>query len=420
MPASTRLGAATSRENHLESIRSGSSSIAIKTEDDDMVADSFASATIVKTEDDELAIDNTPTGAYIKTESNAMQVDKASPSPSSSVVSNAPLDKESKLYNEVLLCRVILQRWVREKLSRGIKLTDDENTKLCQIIHYCSRLGENAKPFLEEKKVAKAFKAVLKHSQLLTDGIPPQIGMLLEAWRAGHYNLVPPDDPAISDDSSEIESDAALDDDVSDLESIDSSTDAMRGIIVTRGRSGQKVYSLDKAYQRPANVFGHNGLKVGDWWPMQICALRDGAHGSLMGGIAGKASLGAYSVIISGGDRYEDQDFGHTVWYTGSGKPGEDQSLTIGNQALINSSRTKDPIRVLRTSRAASAFAPSSGLRYDGLYEVAGYDHVPGSDGHRVYKFKLVRQNNQEDIKLNIPAPADMRKLRRSARSSSP
>lgn len=381
----------------------------MKTEENDM------SAVIVKTEDEDMTIDDIASPVDVKSEPDTMDVEAARPAATASVVGNVQLDKKSKLYNQVLLCRVILQRWRHEKLENNTKFTDDENTKLSQMIHYCSRLGENAKPILDEKKVAKAFNAYLKYSQLLGDGIPPQIVMLLEAWKAGQYNFAPADDAAISDDDSDIESDASLeDDDISDAESIDSSTDAMRGIIIKRGKSGMKVYTLNKAYQRPANVFGHNGLKVGQWWPMQICALRDGAHGSRMGGIAGKANLGAYSVIISGGGGYEDRDLGHTVWYTGSGKPGEDQPLTIGNSALINSSMTKYPIRVLRASRASSKFAPSSGLRYDGLYEVAGYDYVTGRDGFNVYKFKLMRKGNQEDIKLNVPTPADLRKLRRS------
>ena len=350
----------------------------------------------------------------LKSEPDGMDVDATPAAGATTLVSNVQPDKDSKLYQQILLCRVVLQRWLHQKLEQNTKLTDDENAKLAQMIHYCSRLGENAKPILAEKKVAKAFKALLQHSQLLGDGIPPQIVMLLEAWKAGHYNLAPVDDAAISDDDSDIETDASLSiNNLSDAESIDSSADAMRGIIVKRARNGRKVYILNQAYQRPANVFGHNGLKVGQWWPMQICALRDGAHGSSMGGIAGKASIGAYSVIISGGGGYEDRDLGDIVWYTGSGKPGEDQTLTTGNQALINNSITKYPLRVLRASKASSDFAPSSGLRYDGLYEVAEYDYAAGRDGFRVYKFKLVRKGNQESIKLNVPTPADLRRVRR-------
>jgi hypothetical protein len=58
---------------------------------------------------------------------------------------------------------------------------------------------------------------------------------------------------------------------------------------------------LDPEFPRRSyRVFGHNGLSIGDWWPMQICALRDGAHGVKMGGIAGTADEGAISIVVSG------------------------------------------------------------------------------------------------------------------------
>ena len=73
----------------------------------------------------------------------------------------------------------------------------------------------------------------------------------------------------------------------------------MHNISLTNGR--RRVYRiLDKSAARPCNVFGHNGLAVGQWWPYRICALRDGAHGATQGGIAGSVQRGAYSIVVSG------------------------------------------------------------------------------------------------------------------------
>ena len=73
----------------------------------------------------------------------------------------------------------------------------------------------------------------------------------------------------------------------------------MHNIGLTNGR--RRVYRiLDKSAARPCNVFGHNGLTVGQWWPYRICALRDGAHGATQGGIAGSVHGGAYSIVVSG------------------------------------------------------------------------------------------------------------------------
>lgn len=45
-------------------------------------------------------------------------------------------------------------------------------------------------------------------------------------------------------------------------------------------------YKLEDNYpfKKNPHVPGHNGLTIGDWWPLQICALRDGAHGEMEAG----------------------------------------------------------------------------------------------------------------------------------------
>jgi hypothetical protein len=61
----------------------------------------------------------------------------------------------------------------------------------------------------------------------------------------------------------------------------------MHGVALKIG-AHRKDYILDSRYQkRDAKVYGHNGLQVGDWWPVQLLALFNGAHGARMGGIAG-------------------------------------------------------------------------------------------------------------------------------------
>ena len=74
----------------------------------------------------------------------------------------------------------------------------------------------------------------------------------------------------------------------------------LRGIVL---RDNPRVYALDRTAAdgpRDCRGFGHNGLAVGQWWPLRICALRDGAHGSSQGGIAGNSEVGAWSIVVSG------------------------------------------------------------------------------------------------------------------------
>ena len=75
----------------------------------------------------------------------------------------------------------------------------------------------------------------------------------------------------------------------------------MRGVIITT--SPRRTYQLDPKMDPPKrrfDIFGHNGLTVGQWWPLRVCALRDGAHGHIQGGISGNATDGAYSIVVSG------------------------------------------------------------------------------------------------------------------------
>lgn len=78
-------------------------------------------------------------------------------------------------------------------------------------------------------------------------------------------------------------------------------TTTIRGLVFSDPDAGRRTWSLDKAATaRNCNVVGHNGIAIGTWWPYRICALRDGAHGATMAGIAGSVSDGAYSIVVSG------------------------------------------------------------------------------------------------------------------------
>lgn len=75
---------------------------------------------------------------------------------------------------------------------------------------------------------------------------------------------------------------------------------AMRGIVFSGSqRRSYRLDPNDSTHVRNCNIFGDNGLEVGQWWPLRVCALRDGAHGAIQGGIAGNARHGAFSVVVS-------------------------------------------------------------------------------------------------------------------------
>lgn len=113
---------------------------------------------------------------------------------------------------------------------------------------------------------------------------------------------------------------------------------------------------------------------------------------------SGKDDNGAYgadAIVLNGGYEH-DLDLGDRIIYTGDGgnRPGslmivENQTLTARNGALLLSKKNQLPVRVIRGSKLNSAYAPHSGCRYDGLYQVTEYFTSQTNDGHTIYQFVL-------------------------------
>jgi hypothetical protein len=174
--------------------------------------------------------------------------------------------------------------------------------------------------------------------------------------------------------------------------------DIFRGIkTVTKDRNSD---SIDKDYHNlhpgDAKYYGAGDLVLGQWWPTQLCTVRDGAHGAAQGGIFGEKGKGAYSIVLSGGG-YHDYDAGDSIEY--SGTEGKNFTPTENTLHLVKSSETGNPVRVIRSSQLnkRNTYRPELGLRYDGLYTVVGYTITdPEKQTHR---FRLVRCEGQDPIR---------------------
>jgi hypothetical protein len=59
-------------------------------------------------------------------------------------------------------------------------------------------------------------------------------------------------------------------------------------------------YKLEERYmhKKSANAVRNIGLRNGQWWPIRLCAMRDGAYGEQEVGIHGQAGKEAYSVVV--------------------------------------------------------------------------------------------------------------------------
>lgn len=188
----------------------------------------------------------------------------------------------------------------------------------------------------------------------------------------------------------------------------------LRGIVVFRrdkviSASSRTSRCLQPNYvfRKSAHVIGDNGLANGTWWPWQMCAVRDGAHGDPEGGISGSAGMGATSIVLSAGSgrnaTYNDLDQGDIITYSGTkGKDGMPSSKT---NLLLESTKKQTPIRVLRSSKLNSEFHPRLGLRYDGLYVIE--DSWLRDHDHAMYSFKLRRCPGQYEIRSAASGEAE-------------
>ena len=145
-------------------------------------------------------------------------------------------------------------------------------------------------------------------------------------------------------------------------------------------------------------VFGElPGVPVGSTFQDRTDLTRRGVHRHLQAGIAGTATEGADSIVISGG--YEDdEDLGDVIIYTGyggrdkdTGQQVQDQHLNRWNLALARGCLEGLPVRVIRGTGSGTPFSPSSGYRYDGLFRVEAFWRERGRSGHLVIRCRLLK-----------------------------
>ena len=179
--------------------------------------------------------------------------------------------------------------------------------------------------------------------------------------------------------------------------------DLFRGIVYKdftpagTGAKSNKARSLEEGYafKISSSYVGAGGLTNGQWWPMQICLVRDGAHGTLEGGISGERGGIAHSIVVSNSG-YSNVDNGEQLEYCGTS--GRNKTPTVSTKMLLESCSRGTPVRVIRSAAAkATKYLPAKGLRYDGLYDVTSY--VVLDEDTAMHRFAIQRQAGQGPIR---------------------
>lgn len=63
-----------------------------------------------------------------------------------------------------------------------------------------------------------------------------------------------------------------------------------------------------------------------------------------------------------------------------------------------------NPVRLLRSHKLKSDYAPEKGFRYDGLYDVVSVERLdPANSLRQRHRFRLVRQPEQDRIRSSGP-----------------
>ncbi|KAG1773508.1 PUA-like domain-containing protein [Suillus occidentalis] len=157
------------------------------------------------------------------------------------------------------------------------------------------------------------------------------------------------------------------------------------------------------------------GVPVGAKWESRKDCSSASVHRPLMAGIHGTKETGALSIVVSCYYK-DDKDFGDTIYYTGTGgrkrwsdgcppkrlrlgpQIFDQQWSDSGNEALVKSRDTGNPVRVIRSHKVLSDFAPAEGYRYDGLYTVESAWKEKNPKGLDICRYRLERVPGQPPL----------------------
>ncbi|KAL8685033.1 MAG: hypothetical protein Q9224_006008 [Gallowayella concinna] len=188
-------------------------------------------------------------------------------------------------------------------------------------------------------------------------------------------------------------------------------------VSVTSKKAQADIHQAEKSPETPAwtavkkrtlgetHKEGHCGFKVGNWWLNGAAACRDGIIDNLHYQITADHRI-AYAISMTQGNEENVSEDGSSSY---TPQPNDAGAFKLMNTI---SSEERGKIRVLRSWRLQSPYAPAAGIRYDGLYQVTGYGVklVPGSEGKKDtwrYTFHLKREPCQAgmDKALAVPMP---------------
>jgi hypothetical protein len=131
--------------------------------------------------------------------------------------------------------------------------------------------------------------------------------------------------------------------------------------------------------------------------------VRDGAHTCWRSWIDHNSGKRVVSCILHGGGGHDHVDYGDEILLGTSGVR-DDKTYSFRTQAMICQLQNGGSMRLLRSASMKSKYAPTAGLRYDGLYDVIALEtRPPASDPEQHFRFRLKRVPGQDPIRCQAP-----------------
>ncbi|CAH2046092.1 unnamed protein product [Thlaspi arvense] len=169
--------------------------------------------------------------------------------------------------------------------------------------------------------------------------------------------------------------------------------------------SGMQVNAVNRIGAVP-------GIEIGDEFQYKAELNLIGLHFGIRSGIdyidTGGSML-ATNIVSSEGSGYVDRFDCDEIIYSGQGgdvrgkdhnKVTKDQKLVTGNLALVNSMKSKTPVRVIYGKKRVDQRQRGKSYVYVGLYLVQHYRQVKGPKGNVLFQFTLRRVSGQPSVDL--------------------
>ncbi|EJT78821.1 hypothetical protein GGTG_03917 [Gaeumannomyces tritici R3-111a-1] len=153
--------------------------------------------------------------------------------------------------------------------------------------------------------------------------------------------------------------------------------------------------------EAPTEPNNNRRFYAGHWWLNIVCAHRDGIAGSARQ-VPARGRNGVVALPLLSG-REEVLENGRSIYIR--------ESSLVADMHVSLMTKVGQRIKILRGSQLRSIYAPSGGLRYDGLYTIVQYGHKLNED-IEMYRLALVLervpgQKSMMDLKA-VPKPSQL------------